>query len=325
MFPAWVLAVLATAPAVCNAADSTAGGGLALPRFLAQLPPQIANLSVPDAAGSKSKPKQLKARTGSYHSGDSIFCDNNLPACAKEPWHWPSPFVYLPDSIGHTYRGSSELIGSQWQDITYLSEGKSDGWSKLTLPFPIKIFEKSQREIYVSIDGFVSFEPFCHLKTTPNKPLPVPPPHYGQQTTLPKHTIAPLWSDYWIPPSANDFVTYGQVWTPNERGRNVRVAAIDWFVHSRQLTGGDNSATTWIEAFWREDRPSAVCFSYGFLDRYSVRGTIGVQSYPKRLKYQFRRTPPVGQILAINSVLMDTETGRVHQLDTVGCFGPWPR
>ncbi|KAJ6258652.1 hypothetical protein Dda_6700 [Drechslerella dactyloides] len=276
MIPTWVLAILAAVPAVCNAASTDVGGGLAFTRFASSLPSFLANESIPDAVKSKLRPKALKARTGGGGhdggSGGSDWCDSNLDACAREPFHTPGPFTYLEDPTGRRYRGSAELIGSQWWPIT--AYGDSKGWSRLTLPFPIQIFEKRQSEIYVSVDGIVSFEPFCRLNTVPER---------GQQLPtyrLPKHTIAPLWQDYWIPPNVADFVTYGQVWIDNEHGAKVRVAAIDWFVHSVPFATPTDSATTWIEVFWREDRPSAVCISFGLLDSQSVKGVTAALATP---------------------------------------------
>ncbi|KAF3924433.1 hypothetical protein AA313_de0208043 [Arthrobotrys entomopaga] len=170
-----------------------------------------------------------------------------------------------------------------------------DVWAPLTLPFPIVIYNVSSRNIYLSVNGFIS------LDETPgtsfiNSELPVAD-GVSAANRLPNTSICGLWDDLYI-----YFGTQQGIYYQIDGAPGSRSVSFEFYTSAYQRS------TEFYHFLMRYDEatPNVMTFRYFQVFGGGVSATIGAQSRSQNLfvEWSFDTANSVtdGQTLVLNTI-----------------------
>ncbi|KAK6513821.1 hypothetical protein TWF506_008255 [Arthrobotrys conoides] len=178
-----------------------------------------------------------------------------------------------------------------------------DIWSRVTLPFPIEVYNISASRVYVSVNGFVSLDEEPGTSFI-NSELPVADDVSGANR-LPNTSIAALWDDLYIYAGTQQGVYY-QVdgTTPGSR-----VLSFEFYTSAYRRSA---------EFFhflirYEEDKPNILTYKYFEVFGGGISATIGVQSRSQNLWAQWS-SDRANAVSNGQSLLVDTIANTITSL-----------
>ncbi len=139
--------------------------------------------------------------------------------------------------------------------------GKDDEALAIVIPSTI-FFENSYTTVYVSINGFLSFDNITQIPTNNNTSIPI--------DDLPNNIIAPLWDDLLL--TTVDFTT-GKVFYARGNDASGSYTVIEWSRVIRRGSGSDKPLTFQVILYTNGD----IIFSYADLQDTIDNATIGIE------------------------------------------------
>ncbi|KAK6355103.1 hypothetical protein TWF696_004227 [Orbilia brochopaga] len=226
-----------------------------------------------------------------------------LPTVRRDedpPFHpdpsWPKPWK------------KDLLFANESTPDAYVKEN-DDTWIKLDLLFPIKIFDKTSKVAYISVNGIFSIdEPVADQPSVPEQPLPVDPAKCGTTPgagCLPGTAIAAFWRDLQLSNTGfyGTVVTMQYTYHPGNVTPHYHIywalcdKAVDMTPVKDTRCG---KASRYVRmTFWQEN-PGVFMFEY-LMDMGSqdIQATYGVQSYPDYLTLTTAEIFPEGRVCSM--------------------------
>ncbi|KAJ6257643.1 hypothetical protein Dda_7430 [Drechslerella dactyloides] len=205
------------------------------------------------------------------------------------------------------------------------SRATDDAWTHIKLEFPMKIFGKSDTNVYFSMNGLISLSKPGKGPALPPKKFPVGPASCGS-SCIPENTIALLWQDLYLPPRKSGLGVqwvyhepttsaphlghhYHMFWTACQKG--VPFGKPDF----PEKPCGD--ATRSVQLNYYENRPGIFYLTWRYIpDDLKDSFVIGAQAYPKYLSAKYPGIWPDSDAACL---ILDTQKKTVTPEDPNKC------
>ncbi|KAJ6260816.1 hypothetical protein Dda_5047 [Drechslerella dactyloides] len=215
-------------------------------------------------------------------------------------------------------------VGDEHTTESYVAT-TDDAWAMVELDFPVTLFNKTSRVVYLNMNGILSLdEPNIDVPTLPEQPLPVDPARCNGKGCLPGTSVALLWKDLAMRPKTDNSVYV--LYDPGHEGLQMPHYHIGWYLCDKAVAYIGKSpcgkATRFFQAIIPKDIPGTLFLFHTFfeiIDADQVTGVVGLQSYPDYLSVPIRDIYRSGR--ACTQTTIDTVARTVKDSTPNWCLG----